>query len=75
MLLVVGTLLGLSAGLLRSAFSIALVAVLIVFVFLLAGAISTGGWPVGKLVYALAGYNLGLLHLLGIFLVMRRRYT
>ena len=75
MLFVTGALLGICAGLLRSAFSIALVAALIVFAFLLAGALSTGGWPLGKLAYALFGYNLGLLHLLGVLLLARRRYT
>ena len=64
--------LGICAGLLRSAFAIALVAVLIVLAFLGAGLLSGGVWPLAKLGLALLGYNFGLINLVAGLLITRR---
>jgi uncharacterized membrane protein len=73
-LFLTAVLLGTCAGLLRSAFSIALVAVLIVIAFVGAGAISGGLWPFGRLGAALIGYNVGLINLIaGLFVAQRLR--
>lgn len=64
--------LGICAGLLRSAFALALIVVLILLAFLAGGAISGGLWPFAKLGLALLGYNVGLINLIGGFLVARR---
>jgi hypothetical protein len=72
MLFLTAILLGTSAGLLRSAFSIAFVAVLIIIAFIAAGALSGGLWPFGKLAVALVGYNAGLISLIGGLFVAQR---
>ncbi|MCJ8517980.1 hypothetical protein ABID21_000489 [Pseudorhizobium tarimense] len=72
MLLLTATLLGMSAAFLRSALSIALVALLIVAAFAGAGLVSGGTCAFTKLVYALLGYNLGLFNVLCGLLLARR---
>lgn len=66
--------LGVSAGLLRSAFVVALVAMLIGLDFALAAVLAGGPVPFASLGYAIAGYNAGLIELVfGAYLLARRR--
>ena len=72
MLFITSALLGVSAAFLRSALSLALVAVLIVITFLGACLFSAGDWAFATLAYALLGYDFGLFSLLCGYLLARR---
>ncbi|RWX76714.1 hypothetical protein EPK99_13630 [Neorhizobium lilium] len=63
MLFLTASLLGLAAGLTRSAFSVAMVAALLVASFALATFLSTGPTAYFKLLTAVLGYNCGLVGL------------
>lgn len=66
--------LGLCAGLMRSAFAIALVAVLISLTFVVASLVSSGPWAFGALLAAILGYNFGLISFFaGMLLATRLR--
>jgi hypothetical protein len=56
---------GLVAGMMRSAFSIALIAVLIVATFALASLFNPGPASYSDLLVAILGYNCGLVGLIG----------
>ncbi|MBO3758684.1 hypothetical protein [Ciceribacter sp. L1K22] len=65
---------GIAAGLMRSVTVIALVAVLICVAFAVAMLTSPAAPPMMSLLWAIAGYNLGLIDLvIGLFVVDRLR--
>ena len=74
MLLLTATAIGFCAGLMRSAFAVALSAMLVVLTFVAASALSNGPWIFGNLLIAILGYNLGIINLLaGMVLIDRLR--
>ena len=63
---------GFCAGSLRSAFSVALIAVLITVTYAASALVSPGPIHIADLAMAIGGYNAGLLNLLAGLLVVRR---
>jgi len=63
---------GICAGMMRSAFSIAFVAFLIVVTFGLATAVSSGPASYLNLLIAMLGYNAGLINFVAGLIVIRR---
>lgn len=75
MLFLTATALGVCAGMMRSAFSIAFVAFLIVVTFVVATIFSTGPASYLNLAIAILGYNAGLIQLVISLLAIRRLRT
>lgn len=75
MLFLTATSLGICAGMMRSAFSIALVAFLIVATFAAATAFSSGHVSWLNLLIAIVGYNAGLINVVLGMLAFRRLQT
>lgn len=72
MIFLTASLLGLVAGMTRSAFSIAFVAVLMLAAFALATLLSAGPGHYLNLLSAVLGYNVGLISLIAGFALARR---
>jgi hypothetical protein len=72
MLFLIAASIGLCAGMMRSAFSIAFIAVLIVVTFGLASVFSAGPTSYLDLLVAILGYNAGLINFMAGLLVIRR---
>lgn len=72
MLFLTAASIGICAGMLRSAFSIAFIAFLIAVTFGLATAVSVGHTSYLDLLIAILGYNAGLINFLAGLIVVRR---
>lgn len=72
MLFLTAASIGVCAGMMRSAFSVALIAFLIVATFALATVMSSGPASYLNLVIAVLGYNAGLIYFVAGLLVARR---
>ncbi|MFB9949827.1 hypothetical protein ACFFP0_13260 [Rhizobium puerariae] len=74
MLFLTATSIGICAGMMRSAFSMAFIAFLIVLTFALATLTSSGPASFINLLLAILGYNFGLINFLaGLFVIHRLR--
>jgi hypothetical protein len=71
-LFLTATSIGLCAGMMRSAFCIAFIAVLILVAFVAASLVSAGPTSYLDLLVAVLGYNFGLVNVLAGMLVTRR---
>lgn len=72
MLFLTATGIGFAAGMMRSAFCIALTAALIVMTFALASFVSVGPVHYLRLLYAILGYNFGIVMLIATYAVFAR---
>ncbi|WP_117193047.1 hypothetical protein [Rhizobium terrae] len=75
MLFLTAASIGVCAGMMRSAFSVAFIAFLIVATFALASVVSTGPTSYLDLLVAILGYNAGLINFIAGLLVVRRFRT